>query len=248
MFVPARARTAQARRQRAERILDSAADLLRRWGYNRVTIDDVAAHAGIGKGTIYLHWKTREELFFSAILREYTGAIDEIIAAVRGEPREVQLHRMVRLKYLSAMRRPLLRAVVSADPEVLGRLAAGRDSEMARLQDLVSEEYLQILIAHRLVRPGLSVQDLTYGVGAITAGFLMADSFLGSRDPDRALEQKADLLEAAIKRTFAASPSVRALRGIQEPVTGILVRGRDISEAYLQRAYDARLPGRGETA
>jgi AcrR family transcriptional regulator len=33
------------------------------YGYKRVTIDDLAAGAGIGKSTIYLHWKTREALF-----------------------------------------------------------------------------------------------------------------------------------------------------------------------------------------
>ncbi len=36
-----RLRDADARQERAERILDAARDLLLKWGYNRVTIDDV---------------------------------------------------------------------------------------------------------------------------------------------------------------------------------------------------------------
>ena len=38
--------------ERGERILDAAADLVLRWGYKRVTIEDVAKQAGIGKGTV----------------------------------------------------------------------------------------------------------------------------------------------------------------------------------------------------
>ena len=42
--------------ERAGRILDAAAELLLRWGYKRVSIEEIARHAGIGKGTVYLHF------------------------------------------------------------------------------------------------------------------------------------------------------------------------------------------------
>ena len=42
---------------------DAATALILRWGYNKTTIDDIARQAGVGKGTVYLHWNTREELF-----------------------------------------------------------------------------------------------------------------------------------------------------------------------------------------
>src|SRR5215472_14971786 len=57
------------RKLREERILDTAAAMLVRWGYRKTTIDDVAREAGVGKGTIYLHWKDKNELFRAAILR-----------------------------------------------------------------------------------------------------------------------------------------------------------------------------------
>ncbi|OLD80902.1 MAG: hypothetical protein AUG54_04740 [Ktedonobacter sp. 13_1_20CM_4_53_7] len=49
------------REQRANRILDAAAELMLRWGYNKTTIDDIARYAGVAKGTIYLHWKNHEK-------------------------------------------------------------------------------------------------------------------------------------------------------------------------------------------
>lgn len=48
-------------KDRADRILDAAASLLIRYRYRKVTDEDVARQAGIGKGTVYLHWRTKEK-------------------------------------------------------------------------------------------------------------------------------------------------------------------------------------------
>lgn len=58
------------RQERAHRILDAAAALILRWGYNKTTVDDIAREAGVAKGTIYLHWKMKEDLFGALIQRE----------------------------------------------------------------------------------------------------------------------------------------------------------------------------------
>jgi AcrR family transcriptional regulator len=74
------------RQARAERILDVTAELLQRHGYKRVTIDDVATRAGIGKGTIYLHWKTREALFWAVLQREAARLLEQILAGLAEDP------------------------------------------------------------------------------------------------------------------------------------------------------------------
>src|SRR5579884_3269032 len=65
------------REARAERILDAASELVLRWGYKKTTIDDIAKQAGVAKGTIYLHWKTREELFLALLTREYISIAEK---------------------------------------------------------------------------------------------------------------------------------------------------------------------------
>src|SRR5208282_2407967 len=116
MTTSVRVQDIQSRKARAELILDSASDLLLRWGYKRITMEDVAKQAGIGKGTLYLHWKTREELFYAVVMRAQLGAVDEQLAALHRDPREAQLHRLVKWKFLTTMRRPILKAVFAADP------------------------------------------------------------------------------------------------------------------------------------
>ena len=65
-------------RERAERILDAAAALILRWGFQKTTLDDVSRQAGVAKGTMYLHWKTREELLQALIRREKLAMVADL--------------------------------------------------------------------------------------------------------------------------------------------------------------------------
>jgi AcrR family transcriptional regulator len=230
---------AAARQERAERVLDAARELLLKWGYKRVTIDDVATHAGIGKGTVYLHWKTREELYYSVILREYMGAIREMFDDIRREPREALLHRMARSKYLVAMRGPLIRALFAGDPGIVGKMAQG-NTGVTQL-DVISSDYLRILVENHTIRPGVTVDDLFYGVGAIIGGFYMVDAMLGGIVPHGStIERKADLLESIVKRSFEVDPPPGALDVIAPYVNTILSDGLEICRAFLRNAYEGR--------
>jgi len=67
-------------------ILDAVDTLLAKFGYRKMTMEDVAREVGIGKGTIYLHFPGKEELILSSIdrvaerlvvkLREIGGSSD----------------------------------------------------------------------------------------------------------------------------------------------------------------------------
>jgi len=50
-------------------ILDATDRLLSQYGYKKMTIDDLAREVGIGKGSIYLHFKSKEEIALSHIDR-----------------------------------------------------------------------------------------------------------------------------------------------------------------------------------
>src|ERR1043165_7939643 len=50
-------------------ILDATDRLLARFGYRKMTVEDIAAEARIGKGTIYLHFSSKEEVVLSHVDR-----------------------------------------------------------------------------------------------------------------------------------------------------------------------------------
>ena len=63
-----------------ERVLDAAVDLVRRDG-ERVPMARIAGHAGVGVGTVYRHFGTREELLAAIVYRSFGIALDNARAA-----------------------------------------------------------------------------------------------------------------------------------------------------------------------
>ena len=55
---------------RRELILEAAAGCFSHFGYRRTVVDDIAREVGIAKGSIYLHFKSKEELFIALLDHE----------------------------------------------------------------------------------------------------------------------------------------------------------------------------------
>lgn len=62
-------RKAQEFRQREQQILDAALELFLEQGEDRVTVEMIADRVGIGKGTIYKHFETKNEIYLLLMLR-----------------------------------------------------------------------------------------------------------------------------------------------------------------------------------
>lgn len=82
-------------------ILDAVGGLLAAYGYGKMTMQDVARQVGIGKGTIYLHFPSKEELVLAHIDR-IAEAVVRKISLIAGSPEPVdrRLRRMLVLRVL----------------------------------------------------------------------------------------------------------------------------------------------------
>ncbi|MBE2319850.1 TetR/AcrR family transcriptional regulator [Solirubrobacter sp. CPCC 204708] len=67
-----------------ERVLDAATELIRRNG-EKVPMADIASQAGVGIGTVYRHFATREELLSAIVHRSFELALANARAAA-GQP------------------------------------------------------------------------------------------------------------------------------------------------------------------
>ena len=54
-------------------ILNAARTVFSRQGYAGASVDDVAAEAGIAKGTLYLYFKSKQELYVAALARDFAA-------------------------------------------------------------------------------------------------------------------------------------------------------------------------------
>jgi AcrR family transcriptional regulator len=77
---PRRARLAHEKEERRQVLLGAASRLLEARGYSDLTMADIAREAGLGKGTSYLYFSTKEEIFLELLgvrLLGWFEAMDE---------------------------------------------------------------------------------------------------------------------------------------------------------------------------
>ena len=88
LFLGTAERREREKLQRREDIVDSAEKVFFSKGYEQATMDDVATKAELSKGTLYLYFKSKEELYFAIILRAFKilhGMFDNAVSnAVTG--------------------------------------------------------------------------------------------------------------------------------------------------------------------
>lgn len=198
------------RRERADRILDTATNLLLRWGYRRIRIDEVAKRSGIGKGTVYLHWRTREQMLSAVGTRETADMVDAVVAALRADPAEVAPNRLMRRIFVEAMSRPVLRAIYTQDIDTVDALVAdGTQKAMGAANFAGWREYLTIAHEYGLLAPNLRPEEVHYPLTATVFGFFAAEPMLPD-ELDLSLDEKADQLASTLRRAFEpARPPAR---------------------------------------
>jgi AcrR family transcriptional regulator len=215
--------------ERADRILDAAAELLLRHGYRKVTVEDIASRAQVGKGTVYLHWRTKDELFEALMLRESIEVVEAFITLFQRDPGQVRPHRYARASFLEVNRRPLLRALFATDFELLGKLAG----HPMRSHDLLAAERFH-RVAERFALLRTDAPNLRYAMGATALGFFLIDEFKGSEMDD---EAKADALAFTVRHAFepAEEPSAEVLAAAAAEFVAIFA---ELIPPYRKWIYD----------
>lgn len=66
-------------------IFESAIQVFSKAGYSGATMDDIALNAGVAKGTLYYHFKSKEEIFNYIISTGFDVMKEEVVSAVSAE-------------------------------------------------------------------------------------------------------------------------------------------------------------------
>ena len=102
--------------KREQMILDVAKKHFEKFGYKRTVIDDIVREVGIAKGTFYLHFKSKQELYLHVMKRLQEEAIAAIIKQFQEEQTPAELVRnMIQLGIELLENEPLSLAMVRGE-------------------------------------------------------------------------------------------------------------------------------------
>jgi TetR/AcrR family transcriptional regulator, fatty acid metabolism regulator protein len=125
------------RQEREQLILQTAEELLLEKGYHETSIDEIAARVGISKGTVYLHFDSKEELIFALLhrhLRQFQQALYTILEW-GATPRDTLQAILDAYGGVAGRQRQLFGAVFQS-PELRGRLIENRHVAQEYWDDL----------------------------------------------------------------------------------------------------------------
>lgn len=217
------------RGRRARRIVDTAGELLVAWGYRRVTMDEIARRADVGKGTVYLHFPTKEALFLTVLMRSQVVMGERILRDMRADPEYIRLNATARTSCISLLEDPIARALVTGDTEILGALsrsAAERLGPLMEERQRVTREYFETLRDHGLIRTDSTVEQQTYAFSAVVTGFLTIDPLLRHNVPDP--YTKVDALAHTVRLAFELDADPESLRAAAPRIIDIYQRLVDL--------------------
>ena len=165
-----------------ESILDATDRLRARYGYRKMTIEDIAREVGIGKGSVYLHFQSKEEVVLSHIDRIVERLKERLWAVARSEAtagtrlRQMLLARVLfRFDSVQHYTQSLDDLLAALRPNVLARraryfddearifaqvLGEGRDSGEFVFDDPLSTAYALLHATNSLLPYSLSTSEL----------------------------------------------------------------------------------------
>lgn len=106
--------------EREQRILDASANLFVHYGYDKTTVSDIAREAGISKGAIYLHFKSKDELLEALIIRETEKYAEKWLALINEDPNGGSIGGMYKNMLYALSSSDFMAATFRQDGRILG--------------------------------------------------------------------------------------------------------------------------------
>jgi AcrR family transcriptional regulator len=200
--------------ERPAELLAAALDLFVERGYAATRLDEVAARAGVSKGTLYLYFENKEELFKAVVRENIVERISQTRELARqfSGPRGQLLRQLVRRWWQTYGQTP------AAGLSKLIMAESGNFPEIARFfVDEVIEPWHRLfgeVIAEGIRRGEFRPVDIEYFVHVVAAPLVMLPLWNRSFGPcsargldaDRYLAAALDAFIAALQPPLAARP------------------------------------------
>jgi TetR/AcrR family transcriptional regulator, fatty acid metabolism regulator protein len=145
-----------------QQIIDAAVRVFARNGFYNSRVSDIAREAGIASGTIYLYFKTKDEILVTLFREKMAGFVSALRKEISGEAdAPAKLRRLVRLHFETLEARPDLAEVVQLELRQGQKFFRGASArEISTYFDLIGS-VLEEGVAAGLFRPELPVKVAT---------------------------------------------------------------------------------------
>src|SRR5512146_3206672 len=188
--------------ERQQQILDAAAAVIIRVGYDKATMSDIAEEAGASRRTVYLYFKGKEELFEALLYREYMQYAQTWLEQIEADPRGGTIGGFYRATFHAVNRHPLIVAMLRRSRRVVGNYLRKRDNLFSQMLSGVNIlAFFQALQAAGAIRQDIDAAVIEHIIEILSYGQLTIGDF---KPPDQfppyeaVMEALADMMDRAM--------------------------------------------------
>lgn len=186
---------------RTQRILDAAATLIGRYGYDKTTVAEIADEAGISKGAFYLEFRSKDELLGALLVREMRRLMEDIMGRIEADPEGGTISGIYRHSLLALAHNPSMRALYTKDSRVLGDYVRRQPLSRYTERFFFGQVFVERMQEAGLLRDDLSPQLTTYLMSIISYGLMSIETIIPAEEAPP-LEEVAETLSGVVERGF----------------------------------------------
>jgi TetR/AcrR family fatty acid metabolism transcriptional regulator len=148
--------------EKPQQILEAAIRVFARNGYYNSRVSDIAREAGIASGTIYLYFRTKDEILVTLFREKMAEWVAEARARIAGEPDAVaKIRRLVQLHFTVLENDPDLAEVVQVELRQGAKFFRGASAEEVSAYFELIRSVLEEGVATGQLRHDLPVKTAT---------------------------------------------------------------------------------------
>ncbi|HET8845806.1 MAG TPA: helix-turn-helix domain-containing protein [Ktedonobacteraceae bacterium] len=202
-------------KERERIILDAATEVILRHGYNKTTMSDVADAAGLHRGLIYLHFKSKDDLLEALIIRELNTYGETWSSYLQADPLGGTVASVYRSMLHAIKPLPLMAAILTRDEQTFGKYLRKPDNLFTYLSTgALTRDFLRIMQEAGAVRQDADVVAMAFIMDELTPSILRmlaSQKARAGREPEHSNRLSYDSLMETISEM---------LERMLTPVTG----------------------------
>lgn len=168
--------------EREAQLLRAAAAVIIRQGYDKTTMSDIADEAGVSRGTVYLYFKGKEELFEALLYWEWMQYAQAWLEAMESDPHGGTIGGFYRAIFRAVNSRPLMASIMRRDRRVLGNYLRKPDTMFAGMgAGSVTVDFIRALQEGGVIRQDLDPEVTAHLLETVSYGQLTIGDF---KSPD----------------------------------------------------------------
>lgn len=185
--------------EREQRILDAAEALIIQYGYDKTTMSDIAAEAGVSRGIVYLHFDSKDSLFEALIRRQMLQYGQTWLDHIEDDPRGGTIGGIYRAVLYAINSQPFMAAIVKRDRAVWGKYLRKPDNLFASMQSgSMWVDTLHAMQDAGAVRQDVDVAVMAHIMDILGYGMVAIDDIKDPEDSppmDVVMETIADMMD-----------------------------------------------------